>query len=61
MMMGWLVGRCGVGSAIDLAKGGASVVEMQQAGRWHSPSMPAHYAGAVITEQGAVARIFEKD
>ena len=29
-----------VGSAIDLAKGGASVVEMQQAGRWHSPSMP---------------------
>ena len=50
-----------VGSAIDLAKGGASVVEMQQAGRWHSPSMPAHYAGAVITEQGAVARIFEKD
>ena len=50
-----------VGSAIDLAKGGASVVEMQQAGRWESPSMPAHYAGAVIAEQSAVARIFEKD
>lgn len=50
-----------VGSAIDLAKGGASVVDMQQAGRWKSPSMPAHYAGAVIAEQGAVARIFEKD
>ena len=50
-----------VGSAIDLAKGGASVIEMQQAGRWESPSMPAHYAGAVIAEQSAVARIFEKD
>ena len=50
-----------VGSAVDLARGGASLVEMQREGRWKSPTMPAHYAGAVLAEQGAVARIFEED
>ena len=33
-----------VGSAQSLAAAGASVVEMQQAGRWKSPSMPGQYA-----------------
>ena len=35
-----------VGSAVSLAKAGASVVEKQEAGRWKSPQMPAHYAKA---------------
>ena len=42
-----------VGSAISLAQAGASVVDMQTAGRWQSPNMPAHYAKA---ERGAIAR-----
>ena len=45
-----------VGSAISLAQAGASVVEMQVAGRWKSPQMPAHYARAELAEQGAIAR-----
>ena len=45
-----------IGSAISLAKAGASLVEMQVAGRWKSPNMPAHYAKAELVEQGAVAR-----
>lgn len=45
-----------VGSAVSLAKAGASVVEMQGAGRWKSPQMPAHYARAQEAERGAVAR-----
>ena len=45
-----------VGAAVSLAKAGASVVEMQQAGRWKSPQMPAHYARAQEAERGAVAR-----
>ena len=45
-----------VGSAISLAKAGASVVDMQVAGRWKSPQMPAHYASAVLSEQEAIAR-----
>ena len=45
-----------VGSAISLAQAGASVVEMQVAGRWKSPQMPAHYARGELAEQGAIAR-----
>ena len=45
-----------VGSAVSLAKAGASVVEMQVAGRWKSPQMPAHYARGELAEQGAIAR-----
>ena len=37
---------------------GASVVDMQNAGRWKSPQMPAHYAKAELAERGAVARFF---
>ena len=46
-----------VGGAQSLAAGGASLVEMQQAGRWQSPSMPGHYAKGQLAARGAVARI----
>ena len=45
-----------IGSAISLAKAGATVVDMQVAGRWDSPSMPAYYARAQLSERGAIAR-----
>ena len=45
-----------VGSAVSLAKAGASVVDMQVAGRWKSAQMPAHYAKAELAERGAIAR-----
>ncbi len=45
-----------VGSAVSLAQAGASVVEMQEVGRWKSPQMPAHYARVKEAEKGAVAR-----
>lgn len=45
-----------VGSAVSLAQAGASVVDMQVAGRWKSAQMPAHYAKAELAERGAIAR-----
>ena len=45
-----------VGSAVSLAQAGASVVDMQVAGRWKSPQMPAHYVRAELAEQNAIAR-----
>ena len=45
-----------VGSAVSLARAGASVVDMQTAGRWKSADMPAHYAKAEMAERGAIAR-----
>ena len=45
-----------IGSAVSLAQAGASVVDMQVAGRWKSPQMPAHYARAEFAEQNAIAR-----
>lgn len=49
-----------VGSAVSLAQAGASVVDMQTAGRWKSSQMPAHYAKAELAERGAIARFKEK-
>lgn len=46
-----------VGSAQSLAAAGAGLVELQQAGRWDSPSMPAHYARGQLAARGAVARL----
>lgn len=46
-----------VGAAESLAQGGATLVEMQAAGRWADPKMPAHYARKEIAAQGAVARL----
>ena len=45
-----------VGSAVSLAQSGATVVDMQVAGRWKSSQMPAHYAKAELAERGAIAR-----
>ena len=49
-----------VGSAVSLAQAGASVVDMQVAGRWKSSQMPAHYAKTQLAERGAIARFKEK-
>ena len=46
-----------VGGAQSLASAGASLVEMQLAGRWESPEMPGRYAQGQIVQQGAVARL----
>ena len=45
-----------IGSAVSLAQAGATVVDMQGAGRWKSSQMPAHYAKAELAERGAIAR-----
>ena len=45
-----------VGSAVSLAQAGATVVDMQVAGRWKSSQMLAHYAKAELAERGAIAR-----
>ena len=46
-----------VGGAQSLAAAGASVVEMQTAGRWQSPSMPGRYARGQLASRSAVARL----
>ncbi|MXV82920.1 tyrosine-type recombinase/integrase [Candidatus Poribacteria bacterium] len=45
-----------IGSAASLAKAGATLVDMQVAGRWKSSQMPAHYAKSEFAERGAIAR-----
>ena len=45
-----------IGSAISLTRAGASLVDIQVAGRWKSPSMPAYYARGETAKNGAVAR-----
>ena len=44
-----------IGSAVSLAQAGASVGDMQVAGRWKSPQMPAHYARAELAKRGGIA------
>ena len=46
-----------IGSAVSLAQAGGSLVDLQQAGRWESPSMPARYTKKVSAGAGAVARL----
>ena len=46
-----------VGAAESLAQGGASIVQMQTAGRWKDPKMPAHYARSEMAERGVVAQL----
>lgn len=46
-----------VGSAQSLAAAGAGVVEMQVAGRWKSPQMPAKYGAGGLASRGAIARL----
>ena len=45
-----------VGMAQDLATAGTGLVELQTAGRWASPRMPAHYTRNHAAGRGAVAR-----
>ena len=45
-----------IGAAQSLAAVGASLVEMQIAGRWASPLMPSYYARGQLASRGAVAR-----
>ena len=47
-----------VGTAVSLARSGAMLVDMQTAGRWGDPKMPANCAKAELAERGAVARFF---
>ena len=47
-----------VGMAQDLAAAGASVVELQQVGRWKLPRMPAYYARYQSAQRGAVAKFY---
>lgn len=46
-----------VGSAIELVRRGASLVECQQAGRWASPAMPALYTRSESAALGAMSRL----
>lgn len=45
-----------IGMAVDLAQAGTGLPEIQNAGRWKSPTMPAHYIRGITAGQGAVAR-----
>ena len=45
-----------IGSAVSLAQAGASLVDIQVAGRWKDPGMPAHYTRAQFAERSAIAR-----
>jgi hypothetical protein len=42
---------------VSLERAGVTVVDMQTAGHWKSPSRPAHYEKAELAEPGAVARL----
>ena len=45
-----------IGMAIDLAQAGTGLPEIQQAGRWQTPEMPALYIRGIAAGEGAVAR-----
>ena len=50
-----------IGAAHSLAAMGASLVEMQIAGRWKSPEMPAYYVRGQQAACGPVARLRDAD
>ena len=45
-----------VGSAISLAQAGATLVDLQDVGRWKSSEMPAYYTRKQAAQQNAIAR-----
>ena len=49
-----------VGMAQDLARGGADLPQLMQAGRWTSATMPAHYTAKEFAGRGAVAAWYSK-
>lgn len=46
-----------VGAVQSLVAAGASLVDLQRAGGWKSPHMPAYYARHQLAAHGAVARL----
>ena len=46
-----------VGTAQSLAKKGATLIQMQKAGRWKNADMPAYYIRNVSAADGAVAKL----
>ena len=46
-----------IGAAQSLAAAGAGLVELQQAGDWDSPTMPARYTRHQAAARGAVAKL----
>jgi len=50
-----------IGMAQALAEKGATLVEMQQSGRWDSPNMPAHYSRQSQARKSAVLRLIHKE
>lgn len=48
-----------VGMTVDLVAAGFSLAELQQAGRWRSPVMPAYYARNQLSGRGAVAQFHQ--
>ena len=48
-----------IGSAASLAEAGATVKEVQQAGRWQGPTMPARYVREMPAERSPVERYKE--
>lgn len=47
-----------VGSAVSLAQSGATLVDMQTAGRWGDPKMPPHYTKAELANGGRLLGSF---
>ena len=59
---GWISGHSlRIGSAESLAERGATLVDMQTAGRWRDPKMPSHYARSQMAGRGAVARLRDEE
>ena len=50
-----------LGSAVSLVEAGATVSEVQQAGRWQGPTMPARYVREMPAEQSPVKRYKDKN
>ncbi len=47
-----------VGMACDLVRAGIELPSLMIAGRWRTPTMPAHYARNETADRGAVARYY---
>ena len=47
-------------SAVSLTQAGATVVDMQVAGRWKLSEMPAHYAKAELAKRDTIARFKDR-
>ena len=50
-----------IGTAQELARRGATLLELQKAGRWTNSQMPAHYIRNQAASDGAVARLLHDD